>query len=95
MQHYVAREIIRQRVDEMRAQASRDEAARQAREGRHAARDARRSRRAEDSYEARHAREARRGRPAGTVAPDEVPAPRVPDGAGDAVHQARDHAHAR
>jgi hypothetical protein len=74
MQHYVAREIIRQRTDEIRAQASRDEAGRQAREARHA-RAARHPRK-----EARQARDAGQGRGQAT-APEAVPPQRVPDDA--------------
>jgi hypothetical protein len=71
MQHYVAREIIRQRTDEMRAEASRDEAGQRAREAR-PAREARHPR--------KEARQARQGRDQAR-APEAVPSQRVPDDA--------------
>ncbi|HTU73550.1 MAG TPA: hypothetical protein VMG38_08525 [Trebonia sp.] len=69
MHHYVAQEIIRQRADEMQAQARQDRAARQAREARH-------SREAEAAKEARRPGQASLAPGAGA---EVIPLPRVPD----------------
>jgi hypothetical protein len=69
MHHYVAREIIRQRTGEMRAQARRDAAVRQARV-------ARRGQEARGEQETQRPREADWDQGAGA---EVVPMPRVPD----------------
>jgi hypothetical protein len=87
MQHYAAREIIRQRTSEMRAQASRQRAAQQARRARQAD-EARPTR--EGAGQARDAgpgREPGRSGAAGrdqAAVPEPVPAQRVADDADDA-----------
>jgi hypothetical protein len=81
MQHYVAREIIRQHTGEMRAQASRLRTAQEARKAQHAG-------------EARGTGQGREADQPGldpVTAPETVPPQRVPD---DAYRAARPRAHA-
>jgi hypothetical protein len=85
----IAREIIRQRVNEMRARASQDAMARAAVRGRRDRLAAVRNRLAV----ARHRRDRLAARD-GLAMAGEVPAPRVPDYVDDGLCGAVDHTHA-
>ena len=84
MQHYVAREIIRQRTSEMRAQATAVRAARQARQARHS--QDRRS-----GQDTQRPGEADWNQGAGA---EVVPLPRIPDYVDGTYRDTEPHSHA-
>jgi hypothetical protein len=97
MQHYVAREIIRQHASEMRAQASRHRAAQQARGTRQTGEALPTREEVTQAREAARGRAAGRSRQAGraqAAAPEAVPLQRVADDADDAYCGAGPRAHA-
>jgi len=84
MQHYVAREIIRQRTGEMRAQARQDEAARQVRAARHG----------QNGHNGKQARSPREDGWTEETGAEVVPMPRVPDYVDGTYRDAEPHSHA-